>query len=83
VARLAGSRIRDGSNALPDARPAGRLDGAVRAFFGFEDAESLVLALEVAVLRRYNPKPRLDLADRAGIAGLARLLPNPLRTGSS
>jgi putative transposase len=44
-----------------------------------KDVEIRVLRHENAILRRRNPKPHLDWADRAALAALIRLLPRALK----
>ncbi|SQD93368.1 conserved hypothetical protein [Parafrankia sp. Ea1.12] len=49
--------------------------GLVARSSATKDAEILVLRHELTVLRRQVPRPRYCWADRAILAGLARLLP--------
>ena len=46
-----------------------------------KEIEILVLRHQLAVLQRRSPRPRIGWADRALVAGLARLLPTRRRLG--
>src|SRR6476659_2840560 len=63
---------------LPDARSRAELAGAAARSDTANDAEILTLRHEVAVLRRTNTPTDTDLADRALLSALSRLLPAAL-----
>ena len=71
--------IRVPDTALSRLRPSGGWLVLLSQSSASKNAELLVLRHEIAVLRRANPRPRLDWADRAVMAALIRLLPGRLR----
>jgi putative transposase len=69
------------TDALPDVRPRDWLMTLLARSAASKDAELLVLGQEVAMLRRHHLRPRMDWADWAVLAALARLLPGPAHMG--
>jgi hypothetical protein len=66
--------------ALPDFDRTQRLAGAAARSSASKHAELLVLRHEVTVLRRTNPEPHMDWADRAVLSALCRHVPRSMRT---
>lgn len=63
------------ASALSDLHPAARLAASPLPFLPRpKGVELLILRHEVSVLRRTNPKPRFDWADRAYLTSLIRQL---------
>src|ERR1700745_2236274 len=81
VAWLAGSQVRDGTDALSDLDPPGRLDGPARTIGRREGRRATGPAPGGrGSATSEDPKPKLDWAGRAVLAALARLLPGAVRT---
>ena len=64
---------------LSESRPCLRLAGAAGSIIRVEGCRTTGAARRGRGLRRTNPKPQLDWADRALLAALCGLLPRPVR----
>src|SRR5215470_680207 len=74
---MAGSRIRDGTDALPDVRPPDGVDGAACALGRIEGCRVACTSPGGRGAAAAESQPKLDWADRAVIAALARLPSKP------